>query len=167
MPGQPFQRGNTKGRKLNGEQVVEIRERYATERGCTQGQLCREYGVSISTIANVVNGNTWQHLLRGEEPKVSRPPVHVAAPRLSDDDLRAAEQRMLNKLKSTEEQPRPQDIFRDIRRTPSLYEDPPPTEAEDQEAAQRGLARLNRELDGPGPTRKQEVKDGLDKLKGD
>ncbi len=62
----PFQTHNHKASKLTGEQVLLIRARYAAERGCTQAQLSREYGVSISTIRNILNGTTWQIITEGE-----------------------------------------------------------------------------------------------------
>jgi hypothetical protein len=152
MPGHSFQRGNTRAGTLTGEQVIEIRERYATERGLTQGQLCHDYHVSISTIANIIHGRTWQHLLRGAEPTVCRPPVHARLGEIPDVDT--LKERMLARL----------DQVKPERRAPSLYNEPSPTEAEDQALAMRGLERLNRELDGPKPLKQQQVSDELDKL---
>lgn len=159
MPGQTFQRGNTKASTLTGEQVIEMRERYATERGLTQRQLCEDYNVSVSTIANVLQGKTWRHLLRGQAPQVNRPPLHAPVPELpSVEEMHA---RMRARLEAeVVELPEPR-IFKGLN-VPSLYDSPPPTEAEDQDAAQRGLGRLNNELQQP------RVEDELGKLeKGD
>lgn len=64
-----FNQGNTKACKLNGVQVMEIREKYASGE-YTQSRLSREYLVSISTIRNIVTGVSWQEL-----PSVT--PSHV------------------------------------------------------------------------------------------
>jgi DNA-binding XRE family transcriptional regulator len=76
MPNQ-FGYGNNKASKLTGEQVIEIRERYATERGLSQPMLAREYDVSKNTISNILNGTTWRHLLRGAAAQVQRPPLYA------------------------------------------------------------------------------------------
>lgn len=56
-----FRSNNSKAAKLTGQQVVEIREKYNSF-GYTQARLSREYTVSISTIANIVRGVSWQQL---------------------------------------------------------------------------------------------------------
>ena len=90
-----FQGGNRRAAKLTGEQVMVIRERYATERGCTQARLSREYQVSIGTIANIVNGLTWQTLYGGATP-VDRPPTY--APQVREPDEETLKARMLARL---------------------------------------------------------------------
>jgi transcriptional regulator with XRE-family HTH domain len=81
-----FQMGNNKASKLTGEQVVEILERYATERGMSQPRLAREYGVSVNTIAKILNGTSHRHITRpGQTPglqpeQVYRPPINMPAP---------------------------------------------------------------------------------------
>ena len=45
---------------LSKDDVLTIRRRY--KEGVTQGELCRVYGVSISTIARIVNWHTWAWL---------------------------------------------------------------------------------------------------------
>jgi hypothetical protein len=161
MPGNPFQRGNNKASKLTGEQVIEIRERYRTERGLSQPMLAQQYRVSRNTIASVLNGSTWQWLLRGQDPQVYRPPINAPQAALpTSDEINA---RMLARLEADEQ-------AKAERRAaaPSLYDSPPPTQAEDEAAGQAGLARLAKELDGPGPTRQQQVSDELDRFnKGD
>lgn len=54
-----FNRGNLKSAKLTPTQVLEIRERYSL-RGQSQGQLSREYQVTVGTIGRIVRGETWQ-----------------------------------------------------------------------------------------------------------
>jgi hypothetical protein len=94
-----FQPGNLRARKLTGEQVLTIRERYATERGCTQGQLAREFQVTIGTIASIVKGLTWQGLTRGDA--VRRPPCDLPPPPpASDAELASSQDRLLARLKS-------------------------------------------------------------------
>lgn len=53
--------GETASRRvLDDARVLEIRRRYPAE---TQGQLAVAFGVSRATIAQVVTGRTWRHLL--------------------------------------------------------------------------------------------------------
>lgn len=55
-------KGSRGGRaKLNEEQVLAIRERYANKE-TTITQLSKEYGVSWSAIRFVVTGRNWKHL---------------------------------------------------------------------------------------------------------
>jgi len=154
MPGRPFYQGNRRAAKLTGEQVLEIRERYATEHGCSQARLSREYGVTTNTIANIVNGLTWQHLLRDEEPMVNRPPVHAQPPPMpSEAELHAQIDQAIAKARAL---------------APSLYDDPPPRDEEAEQAAARAQACFQSELAKLKPTLGQQVNDELDKLtKGD
>ena len=76
-----FPKGNTRAAKLTGEQVMNIRGRYARG-GVTQGELCREYRVSINTIARIVNGQSWAGL-----------PIP-----LSERELQASQARLAQKL---------------------------------------------------------------------
>ena len=56
-----FAARNTKASKLTATQVQQIREFYA--RGAiSQGQLARDYQVSIVTIGRIVRGEVWQNL---------------------------------------------------------------------------------------------------------
>jgi hypothetical protein len=158
MPGHPFQRGNNKAAKLTGEQVIEIRERYATERGLSQPMLCQQYDVSKNTIAGILNGSTWRHLLRGAEPQVYRPPLN-ARTIITDDQVEASQGRLAALLNAQPTKP---------VASPSLYNDPPPTLAEDNAAGALGLARLQQELDGPGAIKAKQISDELEKFtKGD
>ena len=87
-----FQRGNTKGGKLTGEQVVEIREKYALE-GWTQSALSRAFQVSISTIRNILNGTTWQQIEAGQGlEKRPRNPAQVQS-HVTEDEVRAMMER--------------------------------------------------------------------------
>jgi len=58
--GRPFRLHNKAqgNRKLTYSQVQEIRTLY--EAGTTQGQLCREYGVSVVQIGRIVRGEVWK-----------------------------------------------------------------------------------------------------------
>jgi hypothetical protein len=117
-----FQRHNRTAAKLTGEQVVEIRERYAFER-VTQAQLSREYGVSLNTIANIVNGLSWQGVGMQVEHRAKGAGVKYAA------DAEASAERIRARIAAM-----------------SLYDDPPPTQDEDSRAG-RGLEKLNKLLD--------------------
>lgn len=56
-----FQRRNVRASKLGVKQVQDIRKLYG--RGdCTQGQLARDYGVSVVQIGRIVRGEVWQGL---------------------------------------------------------------------------------------------------------
>lgn len=130
-----FQRGNRKASKLTGEQVLEIRERYAMV-GVTQRQLAHDYGVSVNTIHSIVDGLTWRDLAGGAQP-VNRPPPHALPPTMPDETTLGSrlEARLNNKGP-----------------TPSLYEDPVPYEQPDltaasQERLQRALDRSKTSLD--------------------
>lgn len=61
-----FNQGNTKASKLDGVQVMEIREKYATGL-YTYDRLSVEYGVASNTIRSIVKGTSWQNL-PGIEP---------------------------------------------------------------------------------------------------
>src|ERR1700678_3768070 len=73
-----FQQGNRKASKLTGEQVMEIRRLYATP-GVSQPMLARQFKVSKNTIANIVNGTSWQGAAYGTEP-INRPPIAAVDP---------------------------------------------------------------------------------------
>lgn len=56
-----FQKNNTRASKLLASEVRDIRTLYA--RGdCSQGQLSRDFGVSVIQIGRIVRGEVWQHL---------------------------------------------------------------------------------------------------------
>lgn len=73
--------GRNPNAALSKEDVLAIRHKYS--QGITQGALCRVYGVSISTIARIVNYQTWTWL----ENEDSRMPGDVDAelPKLSPE----------------------------------------------------------------------------------
>ena len=57
----PFQRNNIRRAVLTASKVMEIRKFY--EAGTvTQGQLSRDYGVSVVQIGRIVRGEVWQGL---------------------------------------------------------------------------------------------------------
>jgi hypothetical protein len=100
-----FHTGNNKAARLTGEQVVEIRERYGTEIGLSQSMLARQYDVSINTVAKIVNGLSWRHLLRaGDEPKVDRPPFAARLPPIQPGEAEASAGRLLERLAAQEQQ---------------------------------------------------------------
>jgi hypothetical protein len=151
MPGRSFVQGNKRAARLRGEQVIEIRERYATERGCTQARLSRDYGVTVGTIANIVNGLTWQNITGGDE--VDRPPPHAIPPPMpSEAELHKQIDQAMARAKAL---------------APSLYSDPPPDDPGAIEAARRAQAKVQTELDRLQPGA-EGVNESLDKLtKGD
>lgn len=144
-----FQKGNRKASKLNGEQVLEIREKYAMP-GITQRRLALEYGVSVNTISSIIDGLTWRDVANGTQA-VNRPPLK---PQIGPVDENVVNQGAM-KLKGLLEKPlNLQNI--------SLYEQPPPTENEDQATAQRAAPKideLNKHL-----ARQQQISDELEKL---
>jgi hypothetical protein len=52
-----FHKGHLKSAKLSASQVAAIRESYAN--GATQGQLAREYGMSVGQIGRIVRRENW------------------------------------------------------------------------------------------------------------
>ena len=82
---------------LSRADVLTIRHKYS--QGVTQGALCRVYGVSISTVARIVNWQTWTWLENedsrmpgegfDEVPQVARTPEQEA--QLERDALASAE----------------------------------------------------------------------------
>lgn len=56
-----FTKGTRMGAKLTVTQVQDIRTMYAS-RAYTQGDLSREFGVSIIQIGRIVRGEVWQNL---------------------------------------------------------------------------------------------------------
>jgi hypothetical protein len=145
-----FQKGNRKASKLNGEQVLEIREKYAVP-GVTQKRLALEYGVSVNTISSIIDGLTWRDVAGGSKP-VNRPPLNPQIGPVDEaavDNSMAKLSRMLSKPLNLQ--------------VGSFYDQPPPTEDEDNAVAQRATENFNK------PTlQQQKVSDELDKLeKGD
>lgn len=142
-----FQKGNRKASKLSGEQVVEIRDRYQLP-GVTIKQLALDYGVSRNTVSSILDGLTWRDVAGGQGP-VRRPALNPQpGPQSGVEESLARLERLMSGGKA-----------------PSLYDSPPPTEAEDQAVAERALDRLNDEL--RPTTKQQELRNELDKLKGD
>lgn len=56
-----FQRRNGRAAKLTAGQVVEIRNRYATGT-CSQGDLAREFDMSVVQIGRIVRNEVWRQL---------------------------------------------------------------------------------------------------------
>jgi transposase len=78
-----FSQGNTKASKLNPTKVYEIREKYATG-DYTQEGLSREYGVSISTIRNVLHRVTWQQYGQPVRQPPTEEEMEAASKRLGE-----------------------------------------------------------------------------------
>lgn len=55
-----FGKQNTKGARLQREQVMDILERAAS--GETQASIGRRYNVTPTTVGRIVRGEAWQHL---------------------------------------------------------------------------------------------------------
>mgnify|MGYP003660423923 CR=1 FL=1 len=73
-----FTKGNNRAAKLNPGIVQDIRELYG--RGdCTQGQLARDYGVSIVQIGRIVRGEVWQSV---KQPEPSAREIENSAQRM-------------------------------------------------------------------------------------
>lgn len=51
--------------KLTAKQVLEIRRRFATEPGKT---LSVEFGITLGTLYQIVEGHRWKHLLQEATP---------------------------------------------------------------------------------------------------
>lgn len=77
-----FQKGNTRSAILTGEEVIDMRQRYARG-GVSQAELAREKRVSLNTIARALNGLTWAKL-----------PMPV-----TEDMIRASEARLMERLR--------------------------------------------------------------------
>lgn len=152
-----FQQGNNRASKLSGQEVLEIREKYKVIGGYTYGMLSREYGVSVNTISNIINGVSWQRMAGQDLVARDKPPIsrREYIPQPGEIEASMARLDLLMKSNTTTVKP------------PSLYNDPSPTEAEDNEAGRLGLERLAKELDGPQPTRQREVEEGLGELEGE
>jgi hypothetical protein len=56
-PVNAFGKGNNRGAKLTGQQVLALRQLYAD--GATQGSLARRYGISVNQIGRIVRGESW------------------------------------------------------------------------------------------------------------
>lgn len=55
--------GETHGRtQFTDEQIIEMRSRYSNDKEQTQVELAEEFGVSVSTVHNLLTGKTWTHL---------------------------------------------------------------------------------------------------------
>ena len=145
-----FQRGNHRASKLNGEQVLRIRAMYQM-RGTTQASLAREFRVSLNTIANIVNGITWQGLTAGES--VDRPPPFGQPVEPQQSDI----ERSIARLHARLGTPTEQELYSEST-IPSLYDGQPPVHEPPQSA---GLDRLQRELAKHKPSIETRVARGL------
>jgi hypothetical protein len=142
-----LKRFNTKGTKLPTAGVKEMYARLQSGE-LTQGEAARLYGLGVVQVGRIARGES-----RANETGARENPVPNFGLQTGPADVAASVEK-LNRL--MDEVP---------RAVPSLYDSPPPTADEDQAAAERALSRLNEELK---PTAKQqELRDELDKLKGD
>ena len=74
----PFTKGNIRRSVLTPSKVLEIRAFY-NKGHVTQGQLARDYGVSVVQIGRIVRGEVWQGL---RAPESSREELVATAARL-------------------------------------------------------------------------------------
>lgn len=156
MPGRSFSRGNKRAAKLTGEEVMQIRESYFNERGCTQGLLAIRYQVSVNTIASIVRGHSWQGIA-GDDGRLEERVPPPLDPRPKPPGAMEASMVRVNRLLDSGMPLGP------LTKAPSLYNDPPP-EVPGEEPTGIGMARLNREAENLQP----QVGNELDKLeKGD
>lgn len=117
-----FSTGNHKASKLTGEQVYVMRLKYAERhiKHCTYGSLSREYGVSITTVSNILNGVTWQNVAgSGQEATVPKDEIAASLSRLAS--LAAGTQAPpieseLDNAAATDSQTRFERLMNDIQR---------------------------------------------------
>jgi len=136
---------NTKSAKLSTTQVKEMYDRLQSGE-INQGQACRIYGLGIVQVGRIARGES-----RAQETGAHDRPVPNFTLQVGQADIEASLARLKTRMAAE---------------PPSLYSSPPPTEDEDNAAAERTRERLAEEL---RPTfREQQVSDELDKLeKGD
>ena len=80
-----FNQHNIRAAKMTPSTVREVREFYMA--GRTQGQLARQYGISIGQVGRIVRGEAWNQF---DNPIVD--PAEV--PPASSEDIRASEDRL-------------------------------------------------------------------------
>lgn len=92
-----FNLHNTKSSKLNGEQVLEMRRLRHFE-GWTQARLAQRFGVTLTTVRNIVHGVTWQYL-PNVRPEASQPlasgPAVYSPPELTPEAIAASAARVM------------------------------------------------------------------------
>jgi len=149
-----FTKHNRKASKLTAEQVLEIRALY-TMRGVTQPMLARQFGVSGTTISNIVNGVTWQGVVEEMNgPVLNHPPPRGAAVQPTDEEIARSVARLREKL-NAQGVPPP---------GVSWYDLPPPADPEADAAAQRAQAKLASEVSKHVGTMAGQVGESLDEL---
>jgi hypothetical protein len=129
-----FRSGNSRASKIAPAQVLDLREKYA--QGRTQGSLAREYRLSVGQVGRIVRGESWQqfetvatdHDLRVEGAMRRQ----AFAAEVPQQELDTSAQKLFAQL----------DADVKPRAVPSLL-DRPPTEDEDQAAANRTQDRLD------------------------
>ncbi len=71
--GKKFLKGNkSQAKKLDAKMVRDIRELYGRS-DATQGQLARDYGVSVITIGRIVRHESWQDIPDRDPPPSAQP----------------------------------------------------------------------------------------------
>lgn len=104
-----FNRHNTKASKLNGEQVLEMRRLRHFE-GWTQQRLAQRYGVTLTTVRNIVHGVTWQYLpnVRPEAPQpLTSGPAAFSPPELTPEAIAASAARVMASMNEASVRDRP------------------------------------------------------------
>lgn len=148
-----FYRRNTKAAKLTWSAVEELRRKY--EAGATQGELCREYGLSVGQVGRIVRGESWKDIKGGEYKPLTGPMDFEASAarvlqRVAEENAREEAERALKPQKeelSPELQAR-MDAYlgRGVEPEPKVSSEPPPSpldggDAPDETQGQ-GLARM-------------------------
>ncbi|CAM5998774.1 unnamed protein product [Sphagnum balticum] len=100
----PFRKGNHKAKKLVGEQVLEIREKWNTGK-YTFRRLAIEYNVSTNTIGNIINRLSWQNIA---EPgsSVRIPPDRIRQ-EVDSEEVRRAARESFERFQALSEAPIP------------------------------------------------------------
>jgi len=75
-------------RKLTGEQVKEIHQRWRSEK-ISKSQLACEYGITNSTLLSLLSGQSWHHLFPGDYERTLSPRER----RLPDETVREIRRR--------------------------------------------------------------------------
>jgi hypothetical protein len=137
--------GNSRAAKMTPMNILEIREKYAA--GRTQGSLAREFGISVGQIGRIVRNESWQQftpVTTEHDLRIRGAMEHQALKQTEmTPEIQASAEAALARLEGQVE--RPADPWAAAKaKAPSLYNDPPPTEAEDSEAAERANRLLNR-----------------------
>lgn len=107
MSGGKFWSRNSAAAKLDASQVYELRARYATGR-VTQGQLSRDYGISVVQVGRIVRGEVWQKL---DAPPPTAEQITASAERLMEVQRATLRERMAEDIKAEQEREKRSDTL--------------------------------------------------------